>query len=123
LPLNFKKSQSAETLVNVYNFHNLKNQQRFFLFSLNRNSLNITYNNNKIFSITELFSNANWLEREAAELSGVLYFFKKDLRNLMLQYGETSHPLKKTLPSIGLKEIYYDSFNDFLIQTNVTVQF
>jgi len=52
------------------------------------------------------------------------FFFigKKDLRNLMLTYGDTSAPMKKSTPSIGTKEIYYDSITDLLIQTPVSIQ-
>jgi len=73
-------------------------------------------------SIVELFPNANWLEREVSELYGFAFENKKDTRNLMLQYGDMSSPFQKFLPSIGLKEMYYDSINDILCQTRVTTQ-
>jgi NADH:ubiquinone oxidoreductase subunit C len=63
------------------------------------------------------------LEREAAELHGIFFSGKKDLRNLMLQYGDSSAPMKKSYPSIGLKEIFYDSVTDTLIQNPVSIQF
>ena len=47
---------------------------------------------------------------------------KKDLRNLMLQYGDTSVPFQKSSPSIGLKELFYDSVNDVLVQVPVSIQ-
>jgi NADH:ubiquinone oxidoreductase subunit C len=62
------------------------------------------------------------LEREVAELNGVNFNNKKDLRNLMLQYGDTSVPFQKSSPSIGYKEFYYDSINDILIETPITLQ-
>jgi hypothetical protein len=40
----------------------------------------------------------------------------------MLQYGDTSMPFKKSSPSIGVKEVFYDSVNDVLIQVPVSVQ-
>jgi NADH:ubiquinone oxidoreductase subunit C len=53
------------------------------------------------------------------------YFFlgKKDLRNLMLPYGDTSAPMRKSFPSVGVKEIFYDSVTDLLIQNPVSLQF
>jgi NADH:ubiquinone oxidoreductase subunit C len=63
------------------------------------------------------------LEREIAELHGIFFTGKKDLRNLMLQYGDTSAPLQKSFPSIGIREIYYDATTDLLIQNPVTIQF
>jgi NADH-quinone oxidoreductase subunit C len=73
-------------------------------------------------SISELYPNASWLEREVAELHGTVFNNKKDLRNLMLQYGDTSTPFRKSSPSIGVKEFYYDSVNDILSQVPVTLQ-
>jgi NADH:ubiquinone oxidoreductase subunit C len=74
-------------------------------------------------SITEIFLNANWLERENAELHGIFFAGKKDIRNLMLTYGDTSAPMRKSFPSIGIKEIFYDTTIDSLIQTPVSIQF
>lgn len=74
-------------------------------------------------SVTELFLNSNWLEREVAELNGIFFLGKKDTRNLLLQYGDTSAPMKKSFPSIGLREIFYNSNSDSLIQTTVSIQF
>ena len=78
--------------------------------------------NSLLDSVTELFSAANWLEREVAELHGVYVNGKKDVRNLMLQYGDTSNPFKKLFPTIGVKEMVYDIVKDTLVQVNCTVQ-
>jgi NADH:ubiquinone oxidoreductase subunit C len=63
------------------------------------------------------------LEREASELNGIFFSGKKDTRNLMLQYGDTSAPFKKSFPSIGLKEIFYDSTTDLLVYNPTSIQF
>jgi NADH:ubiquinone oxidoreductase subunit C len=110
----------------VYNFHSILFQQRFFIFILNSPHQNINKNNiswSSLNSITELFLNANWLEREISELHGIFFSGKKDLRNLMLQYGDTSAPFQKSFPCIGIREIFYDSTSDLLIQNPVTIQF
>jgi len=109
---------TSNTIV-VYNFHNLTYQERFFFFCA---ELPTKFNGFTLNSISELFPNANWLEREVSELHGVVFNNKKDLRNLMLQYGDTSMPFKKSSPSIGVKEVFYDSVNDVLIQIPVSVQ-
>ena len=103
----------------VYNFHNLTFQERFFFFCVEsvKNFTNFSLN-----SISELYPTANWLEREVSELSGNVFNNKKDLRNLMLQYGDTSVPFQKSYPSIGLKEFFFDSVNDIVIQAPVTLQ-
>jgi NADH:ubiquinone oxidoreductase subunit C len=47
---------------------------------------------------------------------------KKDIRNLMLQYGDSSSPLKKAFPSIGFKETFYDPLKDAVIQNPISLQ-
>ena len=92
--------------------------------SKNFSNDNIVKNNafSSIFSITELFFAANWLEREVSELNGIFFSGKKDIRNLMLQYGDSSSPFQKSFPSIGLKEMYYNPIKDTIIQNPVTIQ-
>ena len=117
-------SKSQNTVI-VYNFHSFHSQNRFFIFtqtavgSTRSRFLKI---NDGSDSIAELFPAANWLEREISELHGLNFAGKKDLRNLMLQYGDTSAPFQKLFPSIGVKELFYDPLKDTLIQKNVSVQ-
>lgn len=133
LPINknepvFKNSKIANTSssILVYNFHSIFYQQRFFVFIMLNSKTNINKNTitwNSIKSVTELFLNANWLEREIAELHGIFFSGKKDVRNLMLPYGDTSAPFKKSFPSIGLREVFYDSVTDLIVQSPVSIQF
>lgn len=127
---NISNKENKISLINnsliVYNFHSILFQQRFFVFVVSNSKQNIKKNNinwNSLNSITELFLNANWLEREVSELHGIFFSNKKDLRNLMLTYGDTSAPLRKSFPSIGIKEVFYDSVSDLLIQNPVSIQF
>ena len=116
------KSCSAIT---VYNFHSLHSQNRFFIFvqngttALHSKHLSTNYS---IDSVAELFPAANWLEREVAELNGIAFAGKKDLRNLMLQYGDSTSPFQKSFPSIGVKELFYSATKDTLVQNHVSVQ-
>ena len=112
------KNTSSSLLV-IYNFHNLLNHTRYIFFIINFNQ-NVNFFSLK--SIVELFPNANWLEREVSELYGLTFENKKDTRNLMLQYGDMSTPFQKSFPSIGLKEMFYDSINDLICQNRVTMQ-
>ena len=119
---NLNKSQS--TIV-VYNFHSLHSQNRFFLFTQNISSVvksKFLSKNDSLDSVAELFPAANWLEREIAELHGISFFGKKDLRNLMLQYGDSTAPFQKSFPSIGIKEIFYSPIKDTLVQNHTTLQ-
>lgn len=114
-------SQVKELVNNVlvYNFHNLTSQERLFLFVSNTARVGKSDNVSKYdtFSIAELFPNANWLEREIAELHGALFGYKRDVRNLMLTYGDNTNPFQKYFPSIGIYELFYDSRSDLITQT------
>ena len=111
----FSSNKSVSNSVLVYNFHNLVTHDRFFLFCVDIGS-------HSPKSISEFYPNANWLEREVSELHGTVFDNKRDLRNLMLQYGDTSTPFRKSSPSIGLKEFFFDSVNDSLVQLPLSVQ-
>jgi NADH:ubiquinone oxidoreductase subunit C len=63
------------------------------------------------------------LEREAAELNNVVFTGKKDTRNLMLIYGDTSAPFKKEYPCVGLKEVFYDAITDQVAYNPISLQF
>jgi NADH:ubiquinone oxidoreductase subunit C len=56
-------------------------------------------------------------------LHGIFFNNKKDLRNLMLTYGDVSAPLRKSFPSIGVKELFYDTTTDLLINSRISIQF
>jgi NADH:ubiquinone oxidoreductase subunit C len=118
-------SKPYSTVV-VYNFHSLYSQDRFFLFTSNQGTMSANgtrfSGSSSLASVTELFPAANWLEREASELHGVNFAGKKDLRNLMLQYGDSTAPFQKSFPSIGLREMYYEPLKDTIIQNPVTLQ-
>lgn len=113
-------TRSVASKAIIYHFHNLITYNRIFIFSLNLKSLPKFSN---VKSIAELFPNAAWLEREIAELFNFIFEGRKDTRNLMLQYGDSSAPFQKFFPSIGLKELSYDFLRDLVSQQSVAAQF
>ena len=110
-------SASSNSVV-VYQFHNYFTQERLFVFAVNAKNTSTP----SLKSLGELFFSSTWLEREAGEMHGICFEGKKDLRNLMLQYGDASAPFRKSYPSIGVKEIFYDSVTDTLSQTPISTQ-
>ena len=61
-----------------------------------------------IESLTSLYPAANWFEREAYDLFGVIFSGHPDLRRILTDYGFTGHPLRKDFPMTGYVEVRYD---------------
>ncbi|MCR6672512.1 NADH-quinone oxidoreductase subunit C [Devosia ginsengisoli] len=59
-------------------------------------------------SITGVFRGAEWFEREAYDLYGVLFSGHGDLRRILTDYGFDGHPLRKDFPTTGFVEVRYD---------------
>lgn len=115
----FSYQLSTNTLtksVVMYYFFNAVFNKKIYVAS-------ILTNTRAINSIAELYNNANWLERECGELSNIYFIYKKDNRNLMLPYGESSFPFNKSYPSIGYHELYYNQLNDNIISSEVSIQY
>ena len=67
---------------------------------------------NKLFTLENFFLNSNWVERELIEFFGTEFVFKKDTRNLLLDYTFSGNPLLKTFPTEGYEELYFN-FNTY----------
>tara|TARA_B100000579_G_C22566978_1_gene727104 strand:+ start:172 stop:813 length:642 start_codon:yes stop_codon:yes gene_type:complete len=61
-----------------------------------------------IESISEIFSNSNWFEREVWDMYGVLFSGHPDLRRILTDYGFEGHPQRKDFPLTGYLELRYD---------------
>ena len=60
-------------------------------------------------SVTGIWSGANWFEREAFDLFGILFDGHPDLRRILTDYGFIGHPFRKDFPLIGNVEVAYDA--------------
>lgn len=72
-------------------------------------------------SVTEIWSSANWYEREAYDLFGILYSDHPDLRRILTDYGFIGHPFRKDFPLIGHVEMRYDPEQKRVIYEPVSI--
>ena len=73
-------------------------------------------------SLTEIWMSANWYEREAFDLYGIVFEGHHDLRRIMTDYGFTGHPFRKDFPQIGNVEVRYDEQKQRVIYEPVQIE-
>jgi NADH-quinone oxidoreductase subunit C len=73
-------------------------------------------------SITGIWRNANWFEREAFDLYGILFEGHGDLRRILTDYGFIGHPFRKDFPISGYVEMRYDPEQKRVIYQPVTIE-
>ncbi|YP_001874777.1 NADH dehydrogenase subunit 9 (mitochondrion) [Hemiselmis andersenii] len=61
-----------------------------------------------VSSITDLYKNAGWMEREGWDMYGIYFEGHPDLRRILTDYGFEGYPLRKDFPLSGYKEVRYD---------------
>jgi len=75
-----------------------------------------------IDSIVELWPSANWYEREAFDLFGIVFSGHPDLRRILTDYGFIGHPFRKDFPLSGNVEMRYDPDQQRVIYQPVTIE-
>jgi NADH-quinone oxidoreductase subunit C len=73
-------------------------------------------------SITSLWSAANWFEREAFDLYGIVFEGHDDLRRLLTDYGFIGHPFRKDFPVSGHVEMIYDEVAKRVVYQPVSIE-
>jgi NADH-quinone oxidoreductase subunit C len=73
-------------------------------------------------SVVDVWNSANWFEREAFDLFGVLFRGHPDLRRILTDYGFIGHPFRKDFPLIGRVEVRYDPEQGRVVYEPVSIQ-
>ena len=105
----------------VYHLLSVSSNQRLRVKAL------LSADNLMIQSVTKIWNCADWFEREAFDLFGILFENHNDLRRILTDYGFVGHPLRKDFPMIGEVEMRYDDqlgrvvYEPVSIEPNVNV--
>jgi|AntRauTorckE5430_2_1112549.scaffolds.fasta_scaffold00038_12 NADH-quinone oxidoreductase subunit C len=73
-------------------------------------------------SLTNIWPCANWYEREAFDLFGVLFTDHPNLNRILTDYGFVGHPMRKDFPQIGHVELRYDGETESCVYEPVTIE-
>jgi NADH-quinone oxidoreductase subunit C len=73
-------------------------------------------------TVCEIWSGANWFEREAFDLFGIVFEGHNDLRRILTDYGFIGHPFRKDFPVLGHVEMRYDAEQKRVVYQPVTIE-
>ncbi len=73
-------------------------------------------------SVTDIWNSADWFEREAFDLFGIVFDGHNDLRRILTDYGFIGHPFRKDFPTTGHVEMRYDAEQARVIYQPVTIE-
>ncbi|MEQ8234028.1 MAG: NADH-quinone oxidoreductase subunit C [Gammaproteobacteria bacterium] len=76
----------------------------------------------RLSSVVELWAAANWYEREAFDLFGILFDGHPDLRRILTDYGFIGHPFRKDFPLEGYVEVRYDPEKGRVVNQPVSIE-
>jgi NADH-quinone oxidoreductase subunit C len=75
-----------------------------------------------VASVTPIWNSANWYEREAFDLFGIMFEGHDDLRRILTDYGFVGHPFRKDFPVFGYVEMRYDPEQKRVVYQPVTIE-
>ena len=75
-----------------------------------------------VASVNDIWNSANWFEREAFDLFGIVFEGHNDLRRILTDYGFIGHPFRKDFPTTGHVEMRYDAEQKRVVYQPVTIE-
>jgi len=75
-----------------------------------------------VAAVTPIWNSANWFEREAFDLYGIIFDGHEDLRRILTDYGFIGHPMRKDFPTSGHVEMRYDAEQKRVVYQPVTIE-
>jgi NADH:ubiquinone oxidoreductase subunit C len=107
-------------------------KKKYFRYSITYIILSLKYNVkfyitsflnefDSLMSITKLYTNANWYEREVWDMFGIFFLSHPDLRRILTDYGFYYFPLRKDFPLTGFFELAYNDKKKKIIQNPVSL--
>jgi NADH-quinone oxidoreductase subunit C len=75
-----------------------------------------------VASVHDIWASADWFEREAFDLYGILFKGHPDLRRLLTDYGFIGHPFRKDFPLVGNVEVRYDAAKGRVVYEPVSIE-
>ncbi|MGH8672387.1 MAG: NADH-quinone oxidoreductase subunit C [Burkholderiales bacterium] len=73
-------------------------------------------------SVTDVWPNADWYEREAFDLFGIVFNGHPDLRRILTDYGFVGHPFRRDFPAMGQVEVRYDPEQGRVVYQPLTIE-
>jgi NADH-quinone oxidoreductase subunit C len=113
--VNATKEKSSQRFAVVYHLLSIKNNIRL------RVRCFLDADDPRIASVTPVWASADWFEREAFDLFGILFEGHPDLRRLLTDYGFIGHPFRKDFPLEGNVEVRYDPDKKRVVYQPVTI--
>ncbi len=100
----------------VYHLLSVKNNQRL------RVRVRLPEDAPRVSSVVDVWASADWYEREAFDLFGILFEGHPDLRRLLTDYGFIGHPFRKDFPLEGNVEVHYDPEKGRVVYQPVSIE-
>ncbi len=114
--LEYKNEYVGDRFAVVYHLLSVKNNSRIRVKAYIPDG-----DNPNIDSIQDIFSSANWYEREVFDFYGIIFNNHPDLRRILTDYGFVGHPFRKDFPLSGYVEMKYNEEQKRVVYQPVTI--